>query len=76
MTLVQANILQTVCPALRRKYYMDACNSCIAPVAFAPWMWSFACSLSYKPRCRANTKDCTGNTEHYDINVNDWCNSK
>ena len=49
--------------------------TCTAPVAFAPHRVShivFLISLVLEQ----TSKDCIGNTEHFNINVNDECNSK
>ena len=75
---LKENIKQAARPILRGRYYANDCvtlNARTASVAFAPRRVShvvFLISLVLEH----TSKDCIGNTEHYNINVNDECNSK
>ena len=74
---LKQNIKQAARPTLCG-YYADACvtlNTRTASVAFALRRVShivFLISLVLEQM----SKDCIGNTEHSNINVNDECNSK
>ena len=65
-------------PFNEAKYYADACvtlNARTAPVAFAPRRVSHVVFL-INLILEQTSKDCIGNTEYSNINVNDECNSK
>ena len=78
MILVQAKHFTTCASNSTQEVLPNGCitlNACYAPVAFAPRRVShivFLISFVLEQK----SEDCIGNTEHFNINANDECNSK